>query len=151
MQKGFTLIELMIVVAIIGILAAVAVPAYQDYVAKGQLAEAPSIANGVIKEVEQVYAQTGTCPANDAGIAGNIAKYDSITGKYIANVTTAAPNPAVTTGGCTVTALFSTTGVNAKLSGKKMVYTLTSANNKSQWACKSDVDTSILPTTCAAL
>ena len=152
MQKGFTLIELMIVIAIIGVLAAVAVPAYQDYIAKAQVAEALSLSQGVQSEVALAYSQDATCPANTAAAAGNIALAEKITGKYIETVTTAAPSAASTTGGCTVTAKYKEAGVNSKLSKKSFVYTLvTSDSNVTKWTCGSDVDASILPKTCGTI
>ncbi len=65
-QKGFTLIELMIVVAIIGILAAIAIPAYQDYTARAQLSEAMTLASGLKTKVSDIFSQDGSCPANTA-------------------------------------------------------------------------------------
>jgi len=152
MQKGFTLIELMIVIAIIGVLAAVAVPAYQDYIAKAQMTEGMSITEAVKSEVSLAFANDKLCPANSTGPAtgANIAKADTITGKYVASVTTGG-TPA-DTGGCEVTSLFKSTGVNTKLTGKKFQFTLTqSATGTANWACKSDVDSTIRPKTCEAL
>ncbi len=63
-QKGFTLIELMIVVAIIGILAAIAIPAYQDYTIRAQVTEGLNLAASVKAAVAETYANTGTWPAN---------------------------------------------------------------------------------------
>ena len=83
-QQGFTLIELMIVVAIIGILIAIAIPAYQDYTARAQMSEAMSLASGSKVAVAEDYMNEGNWPADntDAGIA--IAA--EITGKYVDNV-----------------------------------------------------------------
>jgi type IV pilus assembly protein PilA len=93
MQKGFTLIELMIVVAIIGILAAVAIPAYQNYVIRGQVTEGLSLAAGWKTAVSEFYAQNGAFPTGTsvAGSPTTIAVANvavgSSAGKYVSNVT----------------------------------------------------------------
>ncbi|HFB3295986.1 TPA: pilin, partial [Neisseria gonorrhoeae] len=85
LQKGFTLIELMIVIAIVGILAAVALPAYQDYTARAQVSEAILLAEGQKSAVAGYYLNHGKWPA-DNGAAG-VASSGEIKGKYVESVT----------------------------------------------------------------
>jgi type IV pilus assembly protein PilA len=84
-QKGFTLIELMIVVAIIGILAAIAIPAYQDYTIRSQVSEGLTLAGAAKAAVAESFSQTGVAPANRqaAGMSNNAADTN---GKYVSSV-----------------------------------------------------------------
>jgi type IV pilus assembly protein PilA len=103
-QKGFTLIELMIVVAIIGILAAVAIPAYGDYTARAQAAEAFTLLDGVKTPLTELYTTTGLF---QIGGASGVTAITS--GKYVANVSVPTNSPT------SIQADFKTTGVSSRL------------------------------------
>jgi type IV pilus assembly protein PilA len=87
-QKGFTLIELMIVVAIIGILAAIAIPAYQDYTIRSQVTEGLNLAGAVKAAVAETYADRGEWPANnlEAGIVDEDGAAVTPSGKYVTGI-----------------------------------------------------------------
>ncbi|ENX1280166.1 pilin, partial [Neisseria gonorrhoeae] len=109
LQKGFTLIELMIVIAIVGILAAVALPAYQDYTARAQVSEAILLAEGQKSAVTEYYLNHGTWPEDNT--SAGVAASSTIKGKYVQSVT-------VTNG--VVTAKMLSSGVNKEIQGKRL-------------------------------
>jgi type IV pilus assembly protein PilA len=85
LQKGFTLIELMIVVAIIGILAAIAIPAYQDYTIRAQVSEGLNLAAAAKAAVAESFLNRGMAPSNRTQ-AGMSALATDTQGKYVASV-----------------------------------------------------------------
>ena len=145
MKKGFTLIELMIVVAIIGILAAIALPAYQDYVARTQVSEAMTLASGQKTAVTETWANTGNLPANNS--EAGVAPSTDIKGKYVSSV-------AIATGGV-ITATMKTSGVAKPVQGGALVLTPTvpTASNATDggsvvWSCSSGLQPRYLPAAC---
>jgi type IV pilus assembly protein PilA len=162
LQKGFTLIELMIVVAIIGILAAVALPAYQDYTIRAQIAEGPTMAGGLKTAVADYYASKGTFPDSNAlainGISTGTAAASDNQGSYVNGIAIGKGGQIIITYG---------NKVNAAVSSKKL--TLTPAIDASKniaWICgtatvdttkltvdstvsdSTDMPTKYLPTSC---
>ena len=87
-QKGFTLIELMIVVAIIGILAAIAIPAYQDYTIRSQVTEGLNLASAIKASVSEFYAQNGVWPTalGPSTTAGTLGMDTVPSGKYVSQI-----------------------------------------------------------------
>ena len=145
-QQGFTLIELMIVVAIIGILAAIAIPAYQDYIARSQLSEAMSLSDGVKVKVAETFSQDGTCPTNGTN---GIDTATDIHGKYVTQV--AAAGTAATSGGCTVTATIGTTAAKP-IQGATVQFTLGNADKGSYtWVCTSSAAQKYVPKPCSGV
>ena len=87
-QQGFTLIELMIVVAIIGILAAIAIPAYQDYTIRAQVSEGLNLSGGAKAAVTEYFQDRGLLPVDNS--TAGLALAADIQGKYVLNVTVSA-------------------------------------------------------------
>ncbi|PAT35054.1 prepilin-type cleavage/methylation domain-containing protein [Vandammella animalimorsus] len=139
LQKGFTLIELMIVVAIIGILAAIALPAYQDYVARSQMSEAFTLASGQKSNMAEYYSEKGAWPANNT--AAGAANAKDIKGNYVESVTIASD---------TVTAKMKGTGVSKGIAGKTLSLKGTAGTTLGsfEWACSSNADKKFLPASC---
>ncbi|EMU1169988.1 pilin [Neisseria gonorrhoeae] len=124
LQKGFTLIELMIVIAIVGILAAVALPAYQDYTARAQVSEAILLAEGQKSAVTEYYLNHGKWP-KDNDSAG-VASASKIIGKYVKEVK-------VEKG--VVTAKMKPSGVNKEIKDKKLSLWARRENGSVKWFC----------------
>jgi type IV pilus assembly protein PilA len=125
-QKGFTLIELMIVVAIIGILAAIAIPAYQDYTIRAQVTEGLNLAGAAKAAVSETFSSNGSFPAtnDEAGLGSQIK------GKYVSSVHVG------TNGVITIT--FGNQANAKQLSGKTLVLTPgVSKNGDVAWQCGS--------------
>jgi len=139
-QQGFTLIELMIVVAIIGILAAIAIPAYQNYIGRSQMAEALSLTSGLKAAVAEGYGQDGNCPSS--GQSG-VPAASTVKGKYVASVAVAGTAP-----NCTITATMGS-NVSKDIQSKTLQLQMQDNGGSIGWACAStDVAQKYMPKAC---
>ncbi len=124
-QQGFTLIELMIVVAIIAILAAIAIPLYLNYTAQAEGTEALSLSAAAKTDVVAFYNETGHFPATNT--SAGAATATSISGKYVDKVTIASG---------LITATFKTAGVAKPLQGKTISLSPYATGGSIVWTCK---------------
>lgn len=136
-SAGFTLIELMIVVAIIAILAAIAIPAYQDYVIRAQVTEGFSLASGAKASVWDYISSHGTLPADNP--SAGLANATSITGNYVSKV-------AINNG--RIIATFGGPKANTGLTGTLVLSPIVSVGSIA-WTCTpSTISGKYLPSSC---
>ncbi len=139
-SQGFTLIELMIVVAIIAILAAIAIPAYQDYLIRSQVSEGASLADGSKTAVAEFLADTGRFPPSN--VSAGLATSTDIKGSYVSSVDA--------TGG-TILVTYSGAKANAAITGKTLEFSPITNAGSVQWNCNTagtNVDAKYLPNVC---
>jgi type IV pilus assembly protein PilA len=138
-SAGFTLIELMIVVAIIAILAAIAIPAYQDYLIRAQVTEGMSLASGAKAAVWDFVSNTGRFPGSNE--SAGLATSTSITGDYVSSVDLAPAGK--------ITVAFSTPEANSSIKASTLVISAITQAGSITWTCNGGtVADKYLPGTC---
>jgi type IV pilus assembly protein PilA len=145
-QQGFTLIELMIVIAIIGILAAIAIPAYQDYVARSQVAEALNLTGGLKVTTGEVFHDKGITYVYNG--AQGIPDAASITGNYVAAVGVTTTDTNAGSEVILLTATFKAQGVASGLGSEVISLVGRPQTGSFQWNCSTDIPASKVPASC---
>ena len=138
-QQGFTLIELMIVVAIIGILAAIAIPAYQDYTIRAQVSEGLNLSGAAKAAVTEYFQDRGALPVSNA--QAGLSAAGAISGKYVTGVAVGADGVLTVTYG---------NEVNTQISGDTLTLSPdTTSGGSVEWDCASaDLQPKHLPSAC---
>ena len=137
-QKGFTLIELMIVVAIIGIIAMIAIPAYQTYLIRAQIAEGLNLVGPIKQAIAEFHKDTGNYPANNAQAA--LLTPTSYSGNYVSSISV---------NGATISIMYGNQA-NAKISGSTVSVIAQDNAGSTSWVCESggSILSKYLPSAC---
>ena len=142
-QNGFTIIELMITVTILGILMSIAIPTYQDFIARAQVMDAVNSIAGLKADFTSSYSTTGVCPVNGVGGFGSPTSYE---GKYISKIDFSGSLFYIPNSTCTLTATFKTSDISVYLNGKKIIITMSQTNSgASQWEVRQNITQGTVP------
>jgi type IV pilus assembly protein PilA len=141
-QQGFTLIELMIVVAIIGILAAIALPAYQDYTTRSRVAEGLSLAAGAKTGIVETFSSTGVWPSTNT--SAGVPVGNTITGPAVTSVLVSAASTSI------ITILYEQDVIpGAAVADRRMTLTAVDAGGSVTWTCsRGNIAATLVPANC---
>ena len=159
-QRGFTLIELMIVIAIIGILAAIAIPQYQDYTARAQVGEAFSLLDGAKVAFLDNLSVSGTSCPNNAGAHGNganpLPEATTLSGRYVESINFGGEydKEQASGRGCNATVKFKSSNIAGPLAGQTILFSVQTTGGSVRFECVNGTGTTVparlLPSSCVA-
>ena len=135
-QQGFTLIELMIVVAIIGILAAIALPAYQDYIARSQVSELFTLLDGAKTAVAEACQNAGSCTGSSPSTSVAVGKYSSIASATVDGLMVG-------------TMLGTASGVSSLVAGSTVSMQAVLGSGAVTYTCTTNLDVKYKPKSCS--
>lgn len=159
-QRGFTLIELMIVIAIIGILAAIAIPRYQDYTARAQVGEAFSLIDGAkVAFLDNLSVSGTSCPSNTGGPgsgANPLPEPTALSGRYVESISFGGEydKKEASGRGCNATVKFKSSNIAGPLAGQTILFSVQTTDGSVRFECVNGtgttVPTRLLPSSCTA-
>lgn len=142
--RGFTLIELMIVIAIVGILSSIAIISYQNYIIRAQISEGLILMDGLKQGVIEYYSNSAQCPNNIQTNEFGIAKATDISGNYVSKIEVMGQAP-----NCEIKVTFNKNKVNDIIKNKSLKLIMSKKDGSYEWRCYSDdINHYFLPKTC---
>jgi len=136
--KGFSLIELMIVVTIIAVLTTIALPAYQDYVARSQVAEGMIVAGGARLAVSEFHADHATWPPDHTALP--LSPAASISGRYVSSTSVGSDGK--------ITVAYARTASSERVRNADLVLVPTASTSGIRWSCEGSIEPNYLPSSC---
>lgn len=136
-ERGFTLLEILIGIAIIGVICSIAIPQYQDYIARKQLSEAGQLIEKLTPAYNQIYQENpGHCPtSSDQHVQAVQLNNAQLQGQFVQSVTFAGQFNVQASAGCTAIVVFQLDDIAAPIAGKKLQFMAYAYNNNLKFIC----------------